>query len=58
MKKLYNRSITLILALAMVITLFAAYLEPASAASSGKYWLKVNQKRNVITAYKLSLIHI
>ena len=52
MKKLYNRSITLILALAMVITLFAAYLEPASAASSGKYWLKVNQKRNVITAYK------
>lgn len=52
MKKSYNRTITLVLALAMIITLFAAYLEPASAASSGKYWLKVNQKRNVITAYK------
>lgn len=52
MKKTYNRTITLVLALAMIITLFAAYLEPASAASSGKYWLKVNQKRNVITAYK------
>lgn len=52
MKKSYNRSITLVLALAMVLTLFAAYLEPASAATGGKYWLKVNQKRNVITAYK------
>ncbi|MFC2662828.1 MAG: L,D-transpeptidase family protein [Eubacterium sp.] len=52
MKKSYNRTITLVLALAMIITLFAAYLEPASAASSGKYWLKVNQKRNVITAYE------
>ncbi len=52
MKKTYNRSITLVLALAMIITLFAAYLEPAHAATSNSYWLKVNQKRNVITAYK------
>ena len=43
---------TIVIALAMFFTVFAVNAPEAEAASSPQYWLKVNTKANVVTAYK------
>jgi len=52
-KKNFRRFITMMVCLVLTFTTLFATASTADAATySGRYWLKVNEQRNVITAYE------
>ena len=44
--------VSLLTAIAMIVTVLIIDTASANAASNETYWLKVNKKANVITAYQ------
>lgn len=48
-----KRLISILLSVALMLSTLALFTDTADAATyTGKYWLKINEQRNVITAYK------